>query len=531
MSERKPAVVFGKRLGTLLYITEGSKKEFLLALLMGLSLNAFIAVVSPLALKYLFDEGIIRRNFRFFVILSICFVFTFTVWRAGQYFCRLYIQRLRISVTKRLCLRMVSKYYELPYDEIIKKQPGYFVARIYDEVTGSAAPLLDCALSFFNSLITLIIASITASFISWRAAVTIVISVPLVYAASNRYAKKVKQLVKIEKEEEAKLRGILGRAVGAYKIVRIFDLKNKVIASVTDSFHQFADAFMFRFRTGAKYEVLSGTLMSYVETTATIGAGYQMLLGRLSFGGFMGFMNAFWLVIGSVKSMFDLVPEMSRINGLVERLREFEDREIKRPNITLSDALKLEDVNFSYNGKSVLQNYRLDLRQDERVLIIGPNGSGKSTLAHVITGLLHPATGVTTTFPLSRISAVIYPHDFIPGTVTDNVSFAMSESEIVKRERLLTDFGLGDHLGQDTSQLSAGQRKKLELIMSLVKEADVYVIDEPLAGIDVKSKQKVMDEIFTCTRNKILIAIMHGDQQFHGWFDRIIDLASDQETI
>ena len=511
-------------LALLFYVIEGNKRKFFIALFMGLLLNGFISIVSPLSLKYLFDEGIIRGRFRSFVILSIVFVLVFTVWRLGQYCSRMYVQRLRIAVTKRVSLQMLQKYYEIPYDEIIKKQQGYFTSRVYDEVTAAAPPLLDCTFSIFNSAVTLILASVVAISLSWEAALTILVSVPLVYAASNRYAKRIKNIAKLEKEEEAKLRGVLGRAIGSYKIVRTFKLNEKILAGTTERFNSFADAFLNRFRTGARYEILSGTLMSYVETIATIGAGYQMLRGRLTFGGFMGFMNAFWLVIGSVRGIFDQVPQLSRVTGLVERLKEFEEIESKHTNVRYADTVKIEQVSFAYNGKNVLRDCEFQLSKGERVLVIGPNGSGKSTLAHLIAGLFQPSAGATTTFPLSKVSCVIYPHEFIPGTVNDNVSFASSDSEQIKLNRLVQDFGLSDCLEKDATELSAGQRKKLEVIMSLVKEADMYLLDEPLAGIDVDSKHKIMNEIFRCTHNKMLITIMHGDEQFHPLFDRVINL-------
>ncbi|HZI87994.1 MAG TPA: hypothetical protein VFD48_14265, partial [Pyrinomonadaceae bacterium] len=85
-------------LALLFYVIEGNKRKFFIALFMGLLLNGFISIVSPLSLKYLFDEGIIRGRFRSFVILSIVFVLVFTVWRLGQYCSRMYVQRLRIAV-------------------------------------------------------------------------------------------------------------------------------------------------------------------------------------------------------------------------------------------------------------------------------------------------------------------------------------------------------------------------------------------------------------------------------------------------
>jgi ABC-type multidrug transport system fused ATPase/permease subunit len=508
----------------LFFVIEGNKAKFLGGLLMGLVLNSFISAANPLALKYLFDEGIIRRDFKLFVTLGIAFVLIFTLWRLGVYFYRLYIQRLKNEVFEKLCHRMLNKYFELPYDEIIKRDQGYFLSRVYDEVLSTVPPLVETSFSLFNTLVTMVVALVVVLTISWRAALTILVATPLVYAVSQKYARKIKRESKLEKEEEAKLRGVLVRALGAYKMTRIFGLRTRIFSRTTDQLHSYIAAFLLRFRTSARYQTLSGMFMSYAETTSIIGAGYEMLAGRMTFGGYMGFMNAFWMVIGSARDAFNQIPELSRVAGLVERLKEFEEHDIRLTNIHYSNAVKLERVSFAYNGKNILQDFDFEPRQGEKILIIGPNGSGKSTLAHLITGLLQPNGGSATTFPLDKISAVIYPCDFIPGTVRDNVSCTGVKGKEETFESLARDLGLGDHLEEDASELSAGQRKKLEVVMGLVKDADVYVFDEPLAGVDVESKDTIMRRIFTYTEGKTLIIIMHGDAQFYGLFDRVIHL-------
>lgn len=506
------------------YVIRGNEKKFIFALLLGLLSNAFFSISNPLALKYLFDEGIIRGDFRTFAAVGILFVLAFTFWRIWVYCTRMYVQKIKILVTKKLCFELLNKYYRMPYDEIIKRDQGYFVSRVYDEVVSTAPPTIDSFLSFANVLITLVIAvGITLS-ISWRASITIAFAIPLIFLISRRFGSKIKNQTKVEKEEEANLRGLLIRSITSYKFTNIFGLKAKVFEKFEDSFNVYAEAFISRFRSSARYETFSNTLMSYAETLAIIGAGYEILVGRMSFGGYMAFMAAYWQVLGSVRSLFSLVPELSRLCGSVERLKEFGEIDSILKNLMRSNTVSLKQVEFGYDEKIVISTTNLNFEFGEKVLIVGPNGSGKSTLAHLISGLLSPSSGNLTTLALSKISAVIYPSDFIPGSVRDNLSFAVSEDEKNRFEYLSRQFSLDHHLDKDPSELSAGQRKKLEIMMGLVKESDVYVFDEPLAGIDISSKETVMNEIFKYTDGRILIVIMHGDEHFHRFFDRKIDL-------
>src|SRR6185436_10873975 len=94
-----------------------------------------------------------------------------------------------------------------------------------------------------------------------------------------------------------------------------------------------------------------------------------------------------------------------------------------------------------------------------------------------------------------------------------------------RAERLAAVLGLDGLLGQDPGDLSEGERRKFEILMTLGKEADFYILDEPLASIDTASKEVVMNAIFEATSGKALLVILHGDERFYDRFDRRIDIS------
>lgn len=509
---------------TLVYVIRGHRPRFLACMAFGVLSNAFVSVANPLALKLLFDEGIIRGDFQRFVWISLAMVTMFTLWRLGVFLYRIYVQKLKNVVFAELSLRMLAKFFRIPYGEVVKQDRGYFLSRIYDEVVTAAPLVMDTTLAMVNMVVSLVAALAVAVAISPRATMVVFVVVPLLYFLSQRYGKRIKRESVAEKEEEAKVRGVLERAVGAYKVARIFALEPQATSRYHGQVDSFITSFFTRFRTSLRYETLSGIFMSYVESIATVAAGYEILAGRMTFGGFMGFMSAFWAVMGAVRGVFALTPELARASGLVERLQEFEGLEAEPVGIRLGDEVALERVDFAYNGHNVLSGLSLAPKPGEHVLVVGPNGSGKSTLAHLVTGLLAPSAGAVSTLPLGRISAVILPYDFVPGTVRDNLGFVAAE-QAERRDRLSQELGITESLEKDPCELSAGQRKRLEILMVLLKPADLYVIDEPLAGIDVGGKAGIMRAILDATRGKTLMVIMHGDAEYHHHFDRVLDFS------
>jgi ABC-type bacteriocin/lantibiotic exporter with double-glycine peptidase domain len=256
-----------------------------------------------------------------------------------------------------------------------------------------------------------------------------------------------------------------------------------------------------------------------------VAAGWEVVAGRLTIGGLFAFMTAFWKVIGVASSMVGQFTELSRLNACIDRLMEFEGltRTERRP---ISKDIELDNVVFGYAGRNLFQGLNLKVDAGERVLIAGPNGSGKTTLGHLMSGFLEPSQGVVRSPELARISAMLSPFYFAPGTLKDNVNYAQLPEE--KQNlfwSLVQAFGLEGKTDADLSaELSEGEKKKCQVIMTLLKDADIYLFDEPLANIDVDSRDAVINAQLQYTQGKTLISIMHGDTNYHRFFDRLIAL-------
>lgn len=171
----------------------------------------------------------------------------------------------------------------------------------------------------------------------------------------------------------------------------------------------------------------------------------------------------------------------------------------------------------------------------QRVAILGPNGSGKSTLLKHILGLLKPTQGCVRVFGedpakdyariRSKIGAVMQNVDeqLIGPTVFDDIAFAplnfgFSKRETYRRvESILWSLGICDLRDRLPHYLSGGERKKVALAGALVFGPELLIMDEPLAGIDYKSRCEITDFLkrLHAESGMTIISTLHDMEMVH----------------
>ena len=365
-------------------------------------------------------------------------------------------------------------------------------------------------------------------YLAWRLTAILLVVVPILFWLARRFQPQISEASARENEEEARTRGIIGQVVEAFKTVKLFDLENSVVARVSRQLNSRLGLGYRTVRTAASYETASGILLSFAEALVLIGAAFEVVNGRLTIGGLFGFMTAFWKIINNGTSLIAQYSALAKVTAQLDRMLEFENlrRDETGDARCGHGAVELDGIDVEIGGKTILENIDLAIAPGERLLILGPNGSGKSTLANVITGFVRPSGGAVKRPGRDRITALLTPFHFIPGTLKDNVNFDVLDDR--KRAlflRLAESFDLADKRDVDlAASFSEGEKKKAQIIMTLLKDADLCLFDEPCANLDVASKRKVMEIIQEETRGKGLIVIMHGDDQFHRHFERVLRL-------
>lgn len=169
--------------------------------------------------------------------------------------------------------------------------------------------------------------------------------------------------------------------------------------------------------------------------------------------------------------------------------------------------IRLNNVTKAFEGKTVLRDFSLELPDKGFCAVTGRSGTGKTTLLNIIAGLCAPDSGSVHT--TNDISMVFQEDRLLPwDTALSNAAIVSDEDTAIK---LLCELGLEAALHQKPKELSGGMKRRVAIARSLAVKAKVYIMDEPLKGLDAKTRGNALEVIRKYTRDALLIMVTHDE--------------------
>jgi manganese/zinc/iron transport system ATP- binding protein len=205
-------------------------------------------------------------------------------------------------------------------------------------------------------------------------------------------------------------------------------------------------------------------------------------------------------------------------------------------------AIEVADLTVAYRDRPVLWDVDVQVPAGVLMGIVGPNGAGKTTLLKAILGLVRPAAGTIRIFgqPVGAVRRLI---GYVPQHREVDWDFPTSVLDVVmmgryghlgwfrrpgRRERALAlaaldQVGLRSLADRQISQLSGGQQQRVFLARALVQDAQIYLMDEPFAGVDALTERAIL----TVLRNlraagKTVVVVHHDLQTVREYFDWVL---------
>lgn len=214
------------------------------------------------------------------------------------------------------------------------------------------------------------------------------------------------------------------------------------------------------------------------------------------------------------------------------------------------DLIKVRDLSFYYDNEKVLNDVNFELKPEEFVILTGENGAAKSTLLKNILGLLSPATGVV---EISKKNAKGEPLSigYVPQNISGfNGGFPSTVQRFVESGRYprgrwfkklddtdrehvkkaLESVDMLQHKDKLIGELSGGQKQRISLARVFSMDPDIFILDEPTTGMDIKSRRSFYRLLrhLTNKHGKSILMVTHADSEMEGFYDREVRLIREE---
>ena len=503
-----------------------------------------LSTVGSLALPYItkiiIDDVIPGKDFYMLIlVLSILvgiFLFELVISFCSNYLYAWLSNHIIVDMQQHLFQHLIH----LPLSFYDQEKRGDIIYRLDSDIGSIQNFLSSSILRLAHSILNLIGLIVMLCWLDLKLFMLSIVVFPFFLANILYFKPKIRKLTEHRREEQSNLFSFLIERFNNIQLLQICNtyiheqgllrsLQNRLV------------------RIDLKGTVYSSSMNSIEISVITLtmvfilGWGsYQIMLGVLTLGTLMAFIEYFSRLFSPIKNLNSLYIEAVQASVSMQRLNEILDLPTQDHTMTncktakpfsFEDRILFNDIHFSFAGKPVFQGLNLSLEQGKKYALVGSSGSGKTTLAHLLCNFYTPEGGQIyldgtrlgdiDIFELRKhIGLVIQQSHLFHETVWENIRYGNEDctaeevaavanlldlKEFVNRDNDLFHQPIGDQ----GTQLSGGQKQRISLTRTMLKNADILILDEATSALDSESEQEIFAHLRKLYADKTMIIISH----------------------
>lgn len=497
-----------------------------------------LGILSAFYFRFLIDEVIYSYLPTALVSISLAYLIVI-IFQAILGFAR---NHLIIFLGNKMDALLSLEYFDhilhLPLDFYTKRKSGEILSRFSDInsiknalSSMSIGVLLDCIMLVFDGIVLFAFSSSLITI----AAIPVILSAILVLL----FARKFRTLIYNRSIIEAEKYSHFVESINGIATIKALSAENECYDKAE---LRIIDSIQRGFKL-ANLGNIQSTLQNFLTQTGNLVVywygSYLIMQGKLSLGQLISFVTLLSFFLGPLSRLITLQPQLQELSVAGKRLGEIIDLpdEQSSDNGTLSinsakGDILIRNVSFSYGtrGKTI-KNISLKINSGEKVAFVGPSGSGKTTLMKLLLKFYSPDSGEIQLDGnnINDIETISYRNVFgyVPqeillfsGTVQENIAFGNSdvtpeEIFLAAKDADALDFiskledRFATKIGERGTTLSGGERQRIALARTILRQPDIFVLDEATSSLDSISETNIMKTINSLKTNKTMLIVAH----------------------
>lgn len=491
-------------------------------------LLVFPGLVLPV-LSQMFIDDILVGGYTDWITKILVFMGCLVVLKAGLHYYRdLILQKLRSKLTLTSGMGFLAHMLRLPMSFFDQRYAGDLVNRMQNNTELSEFLAGDLAETILNILVAafyLVILVLYSPLMTLIGLMNVAVCVAVVMLSKQFISNAaIKQQM-----SGGKLYGAVCAGLSITDTLKASGSENEYVSRVLGYHVKNANLIQEQTRFQQIVGAVPQATGNITDVLHLLVGGILVINGGMSMGMLSAFCSLFDSFIAPVNSLVAFARKIQTLKASINRVEDVQKyaedvryesvNQVKQVHKKLGGDIVLQNVSFGYSTLKppLVENFSFHLNSGESIAFVGPSGCGKSTVSKMISGLYRPWSGLilmdgqpvkqiaTECLPAS-IATVSQNITLFTGTIRDNLTMwnkAILEEDMIAaaKDACIHDFiiscpgGYDYSLTENASNISGGQRQRLEIARALATKPSILIMDEATSALDPIVEKQVMDNI------------------------------------
>ena len=507
-------------------------------------LSAVLGLLPSIITGRIVDEALVGRNMTLLIRLLVT---AFVTLMASQIIGVLE-SYINAWIAHRIIFDMKNQMYDhlqhMPHSFFTSEKQGDIITRMNTDISGVSSVISGTLASVVSNIATVVTTLVALFTMSWQLALVGIVVIPLLILPTRSVGKTRFKLLTESQAKADEMNQLVNEtlSVSGSMLVKLFTREKKEYDRFVAVNEEVTRLAMREQRSGKWFIVLMG-MFTQIGPLLIYFAGGWFIIRRLDTSLTVGTITATVALINRlyrpVQSLLNLQVDFTRSLALFTRIFDYFDRNIaitsplngKKPDMR-NASVRFYHVQFSYSeDKPLLTDVDFLVPGGKTYAIVGPSGSGKSTVVNLIPRLYDVTRGavyvadtdvrrIDLEYLRANVGMVTQDTYLFNGTILENLRYAredatQAEIEAACRVANIHDFIMAQPDGYDTEvgnrglKLSGGEKQRLSIARTLLKDPKILILDEATSALDSISEHAIQDALEAMLRGRTSLVIAH----------------------
>ena len=512
-----------------------NNKNVIITIIVFSFLYTLINIIITFNFQFVIDRAITYNSMNNLYVISLLFIFIYFLKSTLDYSKEKLLYFLSHKLNYTLINDSLNHILSLPHLYFKNRTTGEILSRIsdLDELKDLLSDFIITILIDFTITILSLIALLNIS----KKLFLIVLFILIMYSLTTIiYNKIISEDIKDLKEENSKVNSTIIELINGINSIKSLNIGEKIKEEFSYLYNSYLNtSYNFTKKINNK-RVLNNIISNLISLIILTIGGSLVIKGQLKLSSPITFNSIIYYNFSSLSNILniDIITKKTKI--IIERINELLNIKEEKlhfdinPLKNINGDITVKNLTYKYGDNYVLNNINMSIKSGKKILITGESGSGKSTLAKLIAGFIEvkrnkifigniDLNDLNLWNVREQVTYVSQNEYLFNNSIYENINIKKIQDKNKLRDiakcMLIDEItsknksGYNMILEENGSNISGGERQRIILARTFLKNSSIYILDETFSEINVKKERIILQNIFERFKDKTIIVISH----------------------